>query len=261
MISAALTDEGFEGFQQSGKALLAYIPSNRFSQKLLLQLIQKPVFKNYSFEISQSTIQEQNWNKLWESNFEPVLIDNSCLIKAPFHEDTLENGIEIVIEPKMSFGTGHHATTRLMVSEILKTDLKGKSVLDLGTGTGILAILAAKMGAKDITAVDNDEWAFENSRENFLRNSEKKIITILGDTSKVQNKTYDIIFANINKQVILSELSHWIKLLNNNGILLISGILEEDENDILRILPKEIKLKKRNSSAKWILMCFQKERS
>lgn len=254
MVSAELSNFGFEGFLQSGKTLMAYIPSDSFSQKLLLQLLQKPLFRNHSVEISHKTIQEQNWNKLWESNFEPVLIDNFCLIKAPFHKDSLENGIEIIIEPKMSFGTGHHPTTQMMVSGILKMDLREKSVLDMGTGTGILAILAAKMGAQDITAVDNDEWSFENCRENFLRNNEKGISAILGNSTMAQSKKFDVIFANINKPVIMNELIHWVNLLNKNGTLLISGIMESDEEDILGILPRQIKVKDRNISAKWLFL-------
>lgn len=258
IFSAELADLGFEGFVENDKSLLAYIPSTVFSNKVVFELLQKPSLKNYSIDISHTLIKEQNWNQLWESNFEPILVDNQCLIKAPFHKESLKKGLEIIIEPKMSFGTGHHATTQLMVSDILKIDLKGKTVLDMGTGTGILAILAAKKGAAGIIAVDNDEWSYNNCLENCSRNNAEKIKTILGNSSSIADAHFDVIFANINKPVISSEIDIWTKMLNSGGLILISGILETDEQDIISILPANLQILEKKTLNNWLFLRLQK---
>lgn len=258
IFSAELSNLGFEGFVENDKSLLAYIPSNLFSKNILFELLQKPALKNYSIDISHNLIKEQNWNQLWESNFEPILVDNQCLIKAPFHKESLKNGLEIIIEPKMSFGTGHHATTQLMVSDILKLDLAGKTVLDMGTGTGILAIIAAKKGATGIIAVDNDEWSYNNCIENCSKNNSEQIKTILGDSSSVKNTSFDVIFANINKPVISIEINLWTRMLNSGGSMLISGILETDEKDIISILPANLQILEKKTLNNWLFLRLKK---
>jgi ribosomal protein L11 methyltransferase len=258
IFTAELSNLGFEGFAENNKALLAYIPLNLFSNKILFELIQNPALKNYSIDVSHTLIKEQNWNQLWESNFEPILVDNQCLIKAPFHKESLKQGIEIIIEPKMSFGTGHHATTQLMVSDILKLDLKKKTILDIGTGTGILAIIAAKKGAAKIIAVDNDEWSYNNCLENCSRNNSEQIETILGNSSAINNNSFDVIFANINKPVISSEINSWIKMMNSGGLMLISGILETDEQDIISILPSNLHILEKKTLNNWLFLRLQK---
>jgi ribosomal protein L11 methyltransferase len=258
IFSAELSHMGYEGFVENDKSLLAYIPSNLFSNKNLFELLQKPSLKNYSIDFSHKLIKKQNWNLLWESNFEPILVDNQCLIKAPFHKESLIGGLEIIIEPKMSFGTGHHATTQLMVSDILRLDLTGKTVLDMGAGTGILAITAAKKGASGIIAVDNDEWSYINCLENCSRNKAEQIKTILGNTSSVKNKSFDVIFANINKPVISSEINLWTKMLNPGGLMLISGILETDEKDIISILPVNLQILEKKTMNTWLFLRLHK---
>lgn len=258
ILSAELSNLGFESFHENNKMLQAYAPAGIYTNQLVLGLIQKPAFKNYSIHISNSVIKGKNWNQLWESNFEPVLIDDLCLIKAPFHKNSLKEGFEIIIEPKMSFGTGHHATTNLMISAILKMDLTGKTILDMGTGTGILAILAEKKGAGRVTAVDNDEWAITNCRENIKLNLSKIIQTYQGETSVVSDQYFDIIFANINKPVILKELNAWKKILNPGGLLLISGILKEDEKDLKAVMPGELSINEKKELKNWLILHLQK---
>jgi ribosomal protein L11 methyltransferase len=258
IFSAELANLGFEGFVENDNSLQAYIPSNSFSNKILFELMQKPALRNYSIDLSHKLIKEQNWNQLWESNFEPILVDNQCLIKAPFHKEYLMEGFEIIIEPKMSFGTGHHATTQLMVSDILKIDLNGKTVLDMGTGTGILAILAAKKGAAGIIAVDNDEWSYNNCLENCSRNNAEIIKTILGNSSSIADAHFDVIFANINKPVISGEIDIWTKMLNSGGLILISGILETDEKDIISILPANLQILEKKTLNNWLFLRLQK---
>ncbi len=261
IVSAELAFIGFEGFYENDNFLFAYLPASKFSGNLLIDLIKKPAFKNISVDISQTLVEDRNWNQLWESSFEPVLIDNLCLIKAPFHNTTLKDGFELIIEPKMSFGTGHHATTQLMISDILKLDLTGKKVLDIGTGTGVLAILAAKKGAQNIKAVDNDEWASTNCMENVKNNNAEIIKTVFGSAASVTNQKFDVIFANINKPVILQEIESWVKMLVHDGVLLISGILETDEKDILNILPLELVVTNRSSLDTWLLLRLTKSLS
>lgn len=261
IFSAELSNLGFEGFVENQKLLLAYLPAHLFSNKIVIEFLKNPVFKNYSIDISHSLIKEQNWNQLWESNFEPILVDDKCLIKAPFHKNSLKEGLEIIIEPKMSFGTGHHATTQLMVSDILKLELTGKTVLDIGTGTGILAIIAAKKGADKIIALDNDEWSYNNCLENCARNNSNQIETILGSSSSIINDKFDVIFANINKPVISSEINLWSKMLNPGGLILISGILETDEQDIISILPEDLLTLEKRTLNNWLFLRLKKSRN
>jgi ribosomal protein L11 methyltransferase len=174
-------------------------------------------------------IESQNWNALWESNFEPVEVDDRVLIRAPFHTPNPNVEFEIVIMPKMSIGTGHHATTKMMVEMVLDTNVAGKSGLDMGSGTGVLAIIAAKCGAESVDAVDIDDWAYENCIENCRENGVSEQITaILGDVRKIHGKRYDTILANINRNILLADMPHYTEALNPGGELIMSGILEGD---------------------------------
>jgi ribosomal protein L11 methyltransferase len=189
--------------------------------KLLLELgIKEPVY-------SIVRLPDKNWNEIWESNYEPVTI-GKCRIRAPFHTPDSNFFPELVIEPKMSFGTGHHATTSLMVTEMLCTDFKNKIVLDAGCGTGILAILAEKLGASQVTAIDIDEWSYRNSHENILLNKCNKIQLLHGDLGTMDGQTFDVVLANINLNIHLKNLAIYSKLCKKDGSLLISGILSTD---------------------------------
>jgi ribosomal protein L11 methyltransferase len=229
---ALLSELGCESFMEFEEGVCAYIQSSFFSEEKLkeIHLPQNAGF-SYSFEISQ--IKDENWNALWESNYEPVWIDNCCYVRAPFHETKSDALYEIVIEPKMSFGTAHHETTSLMLSYLLKEDCKDKNILDMGSGTGVLAILTSLRGSKTITAIDNDEWAYENCIENCQRNEITNIECILGDADTIKNDPFDIIIANINRNILLRDIPKYVVNLKQKGILFLSGFYEEEDLQLL----------------------------
>ncbi|HEX9826829.1 MAG TPA: 50S ribosomal protein L11 methyltransferase, partial [Flavobacteriaceae bacterium] len=181
------------------------------------------------FEISYTfeEIEQTNWNEEWEKNFNPIIVNGTCSVRAPFHEKP-STVYDIVIEPKMSFGTGHHETTHMMIQHILKNEFNNKSVLDMGCGTGILAILAEKKGAKSIDAIDYDNWCYLNSLENVERNGCKHITVLEGDAGLLKNRAYDIIIANINRNILLNDINVYASCLNKNGSLFLSGFYKDD---------------------------------
>ena len=242
-----LSEVDAEGFEQTGTHLIAYFAENVFKSYEINELL-----RAYTFAIT--TLEEKNWNEMWESNFEPVLIERFCAIRAEFHKPIPGVEHEIVITPKMSFGTGHHATTYMMIDQMGDIDFKEKTVLDFGTGTGILAILAEKLGAKSIYAIDVEEWSYANALENIQKNKCSKISVQL--TSQIPEVTYDVIVANINRNVILQYLTELEERLNENGWLLISGLLLSDENDIRQSC--SLKFVKQSSRGNWISLLFIK---
>ncbi len=228
MIIAQLAEIDFESFTENDNGLNAYIKSPDYTSALEDKL--KDLFLPEETSISYviNRIKGENWNAKWESDFEPILVNNRCLVKASFHKNLPEFEYEIIIDPKMSFGTGHHQTTHLMIEAILNEDFINKTVLDMGSGTGVLAILAEKRGAKDVLAIDIDDWAYQNSLENIKVNGCYKIKTVCGDVSFIQGKSFDIILANINRNILLSDIGHYVKSLSHNGKLILSGILKSD---------------------------------
>jgi len=224
ILVAHLAEIGFESFEEKEHTLNAFIPENHFDESLL----QNIVFK-FQLSYQQEKIPEKNWNETWESQFHPVIIDHFAGIRSEFHPPITTVQHEIIITPKMSFGTGHHATTRMMIEQMKEISFPGRSVLDFGTGTGILAILAKKLGAAGVVALDNDEWSIENARENFERN---KVTSIQLTHSAIDSidVEFDIILANINKNTILENFGQLVEKLLKPGTVLISGILSEDEN-------------------------------
>jgi ribosomal protein L11 methyltransferase len=258
ILIAQLSRIGFHGFLEEGESLSAFQPFKAFDKKLLEEVLNLPCFYGIDFTVRTLSLEDKNWNKLWESNYPPLVVDKKCLIRAPFHPTIAGIEYELIIEPKMSFGTGHHPTTRLMVSEILGMDLHDKSILDIGSGTGILSILASMKGAKDVTAIDNDTWAFKNCKENIERNKIRNVQTFLGDTSLIKKTSFHAVFANINKLVIVSELFHWINLTEQNGFVLISGFLKDDIADIKNLFRKRLIHIKTRVSGNWAMMVLQK---
>lgn len=228
---------GFESFVETETGLLAYIPSEEHSEDVMndIQILKSDEF---IVEYSVKTIEQTNWNEEWEKNFTPINVDNKVYVRAPFH-DASTMDYEIVIEPKMSFGTGHHETTHMMIQHLLDLDLTHKSVLDMGCGTGILAIFAAMKNARPIDAIDIDEWCVENTNENIEKNNCEFISVFLGDAHLLKNQKYDIIIANINRNILLQDLPAYKRCLNNNGILLLSGFYTEDE-PLLQSKAKEL---------------------
>lgn len=251
ILLAQLSAIGFEGFEEEESCLKAFIPSTAFDEVLLNEIIAE---NNIPF--IKSIIEERNWNAFWESNFEAVVVDDFVVIRADFHEPVTAVEYEIVITPKMSFGTGHHATTYMMLQQMRVIDFKNKTVFDFGTGTGVLAILAEKLGAQNIVAVDNDDWSIENSAENIKRNNCNNIKLQKAEDAG-SGKLYDIILANINKNVILDNMENLARQLNPNGILLLSGLLTKDESAILLATEKfPLKLKGKAERNNWIALKF-----
>lgn len=249
ILIAQLSEIGFDGFEEEENKLKAFIVSTAFDEKLL-QNISTPL----QLDFSKTIIEETNWNQVWESNFDPVIVDDFVAVRADFHEPITNVEFEIIITPKMSFGTGHHATTYMMMQQMKEIDFTNKSVFDFGTGTGVLAILAEKLGAKNILAVDNDSWSIENAAENIKRNDCTAIDLKLAGTATMDGK-FDIILANINKNVILENLEVLTRQLSLNGFLVLSGLLPEDEEDIITKSKKSgLKFLKRDKRGNWLLL-------
>ncbi|MEZ4809342.1 MAG: 50S ribosomal protein L11 methyltransferase [Allomuricauda sp.] len=226
ILIAELGEVGFESFVETDTGVLAYILEEEWKADLLDDLF---ILKNPDIEITwiATEIEQQNWNAEWEKNFQPIFVDNRCMVRAPFHNpQNLE--YDIVIEPKMSFGTGHHETTHMMLQHILDMDFEGKSVLDMGCGTGVLAILAKKRGAGPVDAIDIDEWCFLNSKENVERNDCGDIEVFMGDSGLLQGKKYDVILANINRNILLGDIPIYAQCLNQGGTLFLSGFYLAD---------------------------------
>ena len=225
MLIAQLGYVGFESFVEQDHGVTAYIQKQEWNSKILddVFLLHSNEF-NITFEHNE--IAQTNWNEEWEKNFNPIQVDDLVSIRAPFHTNPSLQ-FDIVIEPKMSFGTGHHETTHMMVQHLLALDLDTKKVLDMGCGTGILAIFAEMKGAKPIDAIDIDSWCYENSLENIQRNNCNHITVYEGDASVLKEK-YDVIIANINRNILLSDMKTYTDCLNENGVLLLSGFYKED---------------------------------
>jgi ribosomal protein L11 methyltransferase len=229
ILIAELAEIGYDGFEEFPGLLKAFIPEGDFMENELNILLNK-----YDINYSKSIIKKQNWNALWESNFEPVQVDDFVGIRAAFHPPFTSVLHEIIITPKMSFGTGHHATTYMVMKLMQELDFKNKSMFDFGTGTGILAILAEKLGATQLLAVDNDDWCIENASENISINTCKCIDIQKVDELKL-NQQFDIILANINRNIILDNIDELRKSMAPGGQLLLSGLLKEDETDIINV--------------------------
>lgn len=226
MLIAQLGYVGFESFVENKNGVTAYIQKKDWNAKILddVFLLNSDEFK---ITFQKNEIAQTNWNQEWEKNFNPIQVDNLVSIRAPFHK-TPSLQYDIIIEPKMSFGTGHHETTHMMIQHLLILDLQEKKVLDMGCGTGILAIFSEMKGAKPIDAIDIDEWCYKNSIENIQRNKCQHITLYEGDGSLLKGKKYDVIIANINRNILLSDMKVYTDCLNKEGILLISGFYQED---------------------------------
>lgn len=257
ILIAELGFSGFESFVETPDGVIAYIQETDHFDSIL-ETIQ--VLKSEEFVITHQfeTIAQTNWNAEWEKNFNPIVVDERCAIRAPFHE-AFNVEFDIVIEPKMSFGTGHHETTHMMIQHILASDFTNKSVLDMGCGTGVLAILAEKKGARFLEAIDIDNWCYLNSLENVSRNDCHHINVLEGDASLLKGKQFDVIIANINRNILLNDLSAYVTCLNENGSLFLSGFYDSDceliESTCNALnLKFEHKLKRNN----WVALKFVK---
>jgi ribosomal protein L11 methyltransferase len=251
LLVALLADAGYEGFQEEAGELKAFIAEDAFDEKLL-----KEVLLPHGLAFTTDILPVTNWNQQWEQSFEPVVVDNFCGIRAGFHAPLASVRHEIVITPKMSFGTGHHATTFMMLELMRMVDFRGKYVFDFGTGTGVLAILAEKLGADKVLAMDNDEWSMHNAAENLLSNHTKGI-HLLHSGNIPQNESFDIIIANINKQVIVDTLTQMKQQLRPGGTILLSGLLEKDLEDVNTIAEKAgLTFEQQLSRSGWVALQY-----
>ncbi|MCD2260379.1 50S ribosomal protein L11 methyltransferase [Psychroserpens luteolus] len=257
ILIAELGYAGFESFVETETGVTAYIQKEEWNEYILDGVW---ILDSEEFEISFTfeEIEQTNWNAEWEKNFSPIIVDNKCSVRAPFH-DKPDTEYDIVIEPKMSFGTGHHETTHMMIQYILNNDFKDKSVLDMGCGTGVLAILAEMKGAKPIDAIDYDNWCYLNSLENVERNNCKHITVLEGDASLLPGRHYDIVIANINRNILLNDMETYVNTLNDKGVLFLSGFYNDDISIINTKCEtyglKHIETLKRNN---WVALKFKK---
>ncbi|MFV0330816.1 MAG: 50S ribosomal protein L11 methyltransferase [Dysgonomonas sp.] len=228
ILSATIAEIGFESFVEDELGTTAYIQSDMFNMEKLDEILANfPIEAEiiYTFK----SIEEQNWNEEWEKNyFQPLIIDNRCIIQSTFHNVPATYDYNIYIDPKMAFGTGHHQTTELMIREILKDDFSGKSLLDMGTGTAILAILASMRGADPIIAIDIDQWAYDNAMENLKINNIDNVKVEIGGAELLGSTTFDVILANINRNILLNDIHSYVSVLNTGGSLYMSGFYVED---------------------------------
>ncbi|MCF8362318.1 MAG: 50S ribosomal protein L11 methyltransferase [Prolixibacteraceae bacterium] len=256
ILMAELAEAGYESFVENENDIEAYITAPQYDAETLRNDINQNFF---SISFKNELIPDQNWNKVWEENyFKPLVVANKCVVRAPFHKEFPNAEYEIVIEPKMAFGTGNHETTSLMMEYILESDMKNKTVLDMGCGTGILAMLASMKGAKSVTAIDIDEWSYESTKENADNNNCNNIEACQGDASLLGNEKYDIIFANIHKNVLIEDMETYQTVLNNGGLLFMSGFYEHDYKDITD-KAKELGFKPNGykTKNKWVAAMYQ----
>jgi ribosomal protein L11 methyltransferase len=257
ILMAELSELDYNMFMETDNGFLAYIEQEKYSSEVLENALNE-YLEPSQMTYSASPVKEKNWNEEWEKNYEPVVIEDKCLIRASFHKIDEKYPYEVVINPRMSFGTGHHETTWLMGSHQLEIDHKDKDVLDIGCGTGILAILAAKLGALSVTAIDNNDWAFSNAVDNVAINGLENVDVLLGSVDDIGiAKTFDLILANINRNVLLKELPDYVKMLREKGGILISGFYEEDEADMINLMfILDFQMVSRKTRNRWCALYF-----
>lgn len=257
ILIAELGSVGFESFVENENGVVAYIQKEVWNSDILDDIFVLNS-EEFSIEFEHKEIEQTNWNAEWEKNFNPIQVDDLVSIRAPFHENP-NLKYDIVIEPKMSFGTGHHETTHMMVQHLLNIDVEGKKVLDMGCGTGILAIFAEMKGAQPIDAIDIDAWCYENSLENVERNNCKHISVYEGEASLLKGKNYDVIIANINRNILLNDMKTYTDCLNEEGTLLLSGFYKEDIPTIDNEVSKYgLTLKNTIERNNWVALQYQK---
>ncbi len=256
ILMAELIEIGFDSFTEEHDGILAYIQKEQFKEEELksLHLLNNPEIE-ISYEFSE--MPNINWNEEWEKNFEPINVADKVYIRAEFHES--KPGLhELVIQPKMSFGTGHHPTTHLMIQQMLDMDFSGKKVLDMGCGTSVLAIFAKQKGAEKVVAIDIDEWSVENSKENAARNGVELEIS-QGTAENLGSENYDIILANINRNILISDIPTYVSVLNKGGKLLLSGLCFFDVDDILEVCNEQnLTLKNKQQREEWMSLLLEK---
>ncbi|MCT4591471.1 MAG: 50S ribosomal protein L11 methyltransferase [Carboxylicivirga sp.] len=227
IVMAQMGEMGFDSFEETADGFNAYIPANLFDQ-VDFSLLVSPI-DGIDLSFKSENIPDQNWNQVWEENyFQPITIGDQCIIRSTFHEVEHQCKYEIIINPRMAFGTGHHETTSLMVQQILEQDFEGLNVLDMGCGTGILGMLCSMKGAKQITGVDIDEWAYNNALESIELNDITNMKIMLGGAEVVKEELYDVVLANINLNILLDNIESYAKVLKDKGTIIFSGFYDSD---------------------------------
>lgn len=257
ILIAELADNGFDGFMMDKNTLMAYCPAS-VDAKAVLEDTSLEEAEGLNYKVEITTIPYQNWNANWEADFEPVYVQDYATIRAPFHEGIEIKGFDVIIQPKMSFGTGHHQTTWLMTKAMCEEEIVD-DVLDMGTGTGVLAIIAEKLGADKIEAVDIEEWSAENTVENAERNHCQRIIARHGDVDSVQGTNFGWILANINKNVLKSHMSEYFRLLRSGGKLFLSGFFISDVDEMKEVCESHgFELERTLSKDEWACLVLKK---
>lgn len=261
ILIAQLSEIGFDSFMDTDSGVVAYINEPDFNEEILKSDTLLGIESDdFTISVNLEKIPHQNWNALWESDFHPVFVEDKLTIIAPFHDTQIVKGMGIIIQPQMSFGTGHHQTTWMMTKAMMEFSPFPKKVLDMGTGTGVLAILAEKLGASEITAIDIEPWSVENTIENLERNGCKNTTSFCGDIELIENKEFDIILANINKNVLKLHMPSYAKHLAENGTLIISGFFETDVEELTELARKvSLKFVKKFTKETWAAIQFIKK--
>lgn len=254
ILIAELSEIGFESFVETEDGVDAYIQQPLFDATSIDEI---GLLNNTDFKVSYSTktIADQNWNAEWEKNFELINVEDECIIRAPFHEKNENVEFDIVIDPKMSFGTGHHETTYLMIKRLLALSLEGKSVMDMGCGTGVLAILSQLKKAEYVEAIDIDEWAYNNTLENIRNNNCNEIAVEMGGVEKISETMFDVFIANINRNILLNDMEKYVSVIKDGGSLLLSGFFSSDKEMLLEAATSlNMKLKYSESKNDWTML-------
>lgn len=260
ILIAELSDQAYDGFLETEQGFETYCDATAFDESLL-----RHVFDKYQTQVTISytleEVEEQNWNEDWEKNFEPIIVEDQCVVRASFHAAQPSYPYEIVINPKMSFGTGHHATTYLMLLQQLAIEQQDRRVMDVGCGTGILSIMAVKRGASYVLAFDIDEWAVSNGQENIVLNHCDSVELWQGTVAQVgDRKPFDLILANINRNVLLEEIPYYVRHLSDRGQLLLSGFYEEDIPAITQVATSQgLTLARQMARDTWACLLFEKD--
>ena len=230
IIAALAAELGFESFVESEQGTIGYVPINQYDEQALNEALADFPMPDTKVTFTTCEMEDKNWNEEWEKHFfEPIVVDSRCVIHSTFHKDYPKADFDIIINPQMAFGTGHHQTTRLIISYLLDIELGGKTVLDMGCGTSILAILASMRGAKALTAIDIDEWCVNNSIDNLALNGIDNIKVFQGDASSLASEgPFDVIIANINRNILLADMQYYVARMNQGGEIYFSGFYESD---------------------------------
>lgn len=259
MLISELAADGFEGFVEHDDSFSAFIPEKTFERVKFEDLLQ--AYEISLKNVSEKTIAQRNWNIEWEASYEPICINQDIYIRTPFHPERLEFMHQLTIQPKMSFGTGHHETTRLILQLMLTENFTSKYIFDYGCGTGVLSVMASMLGAREVFAVDIDDWAAENLYENAELNKIKNIVFEQGDISKATGNIFSFVLANINKNILTATMAEMAELIELNGLLFMSGFYEKDVDDLLNAaLAHGLTLKQKITENEWTAMVLVKNK-